>query len=307
MRLVFAGTPDVALPSLEALTASRHEVVGVLTRPPAAAGRGRAPRPSAVHVRADQLGLPVFTPSSLRDPDALAPLADLAPDCCPVVAYGALLPPAALAIPVHGWINLHFSLLPRWRGAAPVQHAIRAGDTETGSTTFRIDEGLDTGPILLQESTSIGDRETSGDLLERMARSGATLLVATLDALEDGALGAQPQTSDGVTLAPRIEVEDARIDWHQPAAHVDLLVRASTPAPGAWTMLMDARVRLGPVDFSDATDLAPGEIRAGKRDVLVGTGSTAVRLGEVIAQGKRAMSAADWARGVRLGPGEAFA
>jgi len=307
MRLVFAGTPDVALPSLEALTASRHEVVGVLTRPPAAAGRGRAPRPSAVHVRADQLGLPVFTPSSLRDPDALAPLADLAPDCCPVVAYGALLPPAALAIPVHGWINLHFSLLPRWRGAAPVQHAIRAGDTETGSTTFRIDEGLDTGPILLQEPTSIGDRETSGDLLERMARSGATLLVATLDALEDGALGAQPQTTDGVTLAPRIEVEDARIDWHQPAAHVDRLVRASTPAPGAWTMLMDARVRLGPVEFSDATDLAPGEIRAGKRDVLVGTGSTAVRLGEVIAQGKRAMSAADWARGVRLGPGEAFA
>ena len=307
MRLVFAGTPDVALPSLEALTASRHEVVGVLTRPPAAAGRGRAPRPSAVHVRADQLGLPVFTPSSLRDPDALAPLADLAPDCCPVVAYGALLPPAALAIPVHGWINLHFSLLPRWRGAAPAQHAIRAGDTETGSTTFRIDEGLDTGPILLQESTSIGDRETSGDLLERMARSGATLLVATLDALEDGALGAQPQTSDGVTLAPRIEVEDARIDWHQPAAHVDRLIRASTPAPGAWTMLMDARVRLGPVEFSDATDLAPGEIRAGKRDVLVGTGSTAVRLGEVIAQGKRAMSAADWARGVRLGPGEAFA
>lgn len=306
MRLVFAGTPDVALPSLEALTASRHEVVGVLTRPPAAAGRGRAPRPSAVHVRADELGLPVFTPSSLRDPDALAPLADLAPDCCPVVAYGALLPPAALAIPVHGWINLHFSLLPRWRGAAPVQHAIRAGDTETGSTTFRIDEGLDTGPILLQESTSIGDRETSGDLLERMARSGATLLVATLDALEDGALGAQPQTSDGVTLAPRIEVEDARIDWHQPAAHVDRLIRASTPAPGAWTMLMDARVRLGPVEFSDATDLAPGEIRAGKRDVLVGTGSTAVRLGEVIAQGKRAMSAADWARGVRLGPGEAF-
>ncbi|MEY4170393.1 MAG: hypothetical protein RLZ94_1466 [Actinomycetota bacterium] len=307
MRLVFAGTPDVALPSLEALTETRHEVVGVLTRPPAAAGRGRAPRPSAVHVRADELGLPVFTPSSLRDPDALAPLADLAPDCCPVVAYGALLPPAALAIPVHGWINLHFSLLPRWRGAAPVQHAIRAGDTETGSTTFRIDEGLDTGPILLQESTSIGDRETSGDLLERMARSGATLLVATLDALEDGALGAQPQTSDGVTLAPRIEVEDARIDWHQPAAHVDRLIRASTPAPGAWTMLMDARVRLGPVEFSDATDLAPGEIRAGKRDVLVGTGSTAVRLGDVIAQGKRAMSAADWARGVRLGPGEAFA
>ena len=307
MRLVFAGTPEVALPSLEALTASRHEVVGVLTRPPAPAGRGRAPRPSAVHMRADELGLPVFTPSSLRAPEALVPLADLAPDCCPVVAYGALLPPAALALPAHGWINLHFSLLPRWRGAAPVQHAIRAGDTETGFTTFRIDEGLDTGPILLQESTCIGERETSGELLERMAVSGAALLVATLDAIEDGTLSGRPQASDGATLAPRIEVDDARIDWLQPAAHIDRLIRASTPAPGAWTMLAGSRVRLGPVEFSDATDLAPGEIRAGKRDVLVGTGSTAVRLGEVIAEGKRAMSAADWARGVRLDPGEAFA
>ena len=307
MRLVFAGTPEVALPSLEALTASRHEVVGVITRPPAPAGRGRAPRPSAVHMRADELGLPVFTPSSLRAPEALVPLADLAPDCCPVVAYGALLPPAALALPAHGWINLHFSLLPRWRGAAPVQHAIRAGDTETGSTTFRIDEGLDTGPILLQETTHIGDRETSGELLERMATSGAALLVATLDAIEDGTLSGRPQATDGATLAPRIEVEDARIDWLQPAAHIDRLIRASTPAPGAWTMLKDSRVRLAPVEVTDTTDLAPGEIRAGKSEVLVGTGSTAVRLGEVIAQGKRAMSAADWARGVRLEPGEAFA
>jgi len=307
MRLVFAGTPEVALPSLEALTASRHEVVGVLTRPPAPAGRGRAPRPSAVHMRADELGLPVFTPSSLRAPEALVPLADLAPDCCPVVAYGALLPLATLALPAHGWINLHFSLLPRWRGAAPVQHAIRAGDTETGSTTFRIDEGLDTGPILLQEATHIGDRETSGELLQRMATSGAAMLVATLDAIEDGTLSGRSQATDGATLAPRIEVEDARIDWLQPAAHIDRLIRASTPAPGAWTMLKDSRVRLAPVEVTDTTDLAPGEIRAGKSEVLVGTGSTAVRLGEVIAQGKRAMSAADWARGMRLEPGEAFA
>jgi methionyl-tRNA formyltransferase len=188
-----------------------------------------------------------------------------------------------------------------------VQHAIRAGDTETGSTTFRIDEGLDTGPILLQETTRIGDRETSGELLERMATSGAALLVATLDAIEDGTLSGRPQASDGATLAPRIEVEDARIDWLQPVAHIDRLIRASTPAPGAWTMLKDSRVRLGPVEATDTTDLAPGEIRAGKREVLVGTGSTAVRLGEVIAQGKRAMTAADWARGVRLDPGEAFA
>ena len=172
---------------------------------------------------------------------------------------------------------------------------------------FRIDEGLDTGPILFQETTRIGDRETSGELLERMAGSGAALLVATLDALEDGTLVARPQADEGITLAPRIEVDDARIDWLQPAAHVDGLIRASTPAPGAWTMRADSRVRLAPVEATDTTDLAPGEIRAGKREVLVGTGSTAVRLGEVIAQGKRAMSAADWARGVRLQPGEAFA
>jgi methionyl-tRNA formyltransferase len=307
MRLVFAGTPEVALPSLEALTSSRHEVVAVLTRPPAPAGRGRAPRPSAVHVRADELGIPVLTPSTLRDPDALAPLVDLAPACCPVVAYGALLPPAALAVPAQGWINLHFSLLPRWRGAAPVQHAIRAGDTETGATTFRIDEGLDTGPILLQETTHIGDRETSGELLGRLAESGAALLVATLDAVEEGTVIARPQPAEGATLAPRIEVDDARIDWAQASAHVDRLIRASTPAPGAWTLLAGSRIRLAPVEVTDTTDLAPGEIRAGKREVLVGTGSTAVRLGEVIAQGKRAMTAADWARGMRLEPGEAFA
>ncbi len=307
MRLVFAGTPDVALPSLDALNASHHELVAVITRPPALAGRGRATRPSAVQVRAEALGIPVLTPARLSDPEALGPLADLAPDCCPVVAYGALLPPAALAIPAHGWVNLHFSLLPRWRGAAPVQHAIRAGDTETGATTFRIDEGLDTGPILLQEPTRIGDRETSGELLDRLARSGADLLVRTLDALEAGTLVAHPQSDAGVTLAPRIDVDDARVDWHAPADAVDRLVRAFTPAPGAWTMLREARVRLGPVEATDVADLAPGELRAGKREVLVGTSTAAMRLGTVVAEGKRAMSAADWARGIRLESGEAFA
>ena len=307
MRLVFAGTPDVALPSLDALSASHHELVAVITRPPALAGRGRATRPSAVQVRAEALGIPVLTPARLSDPEALAPLADLAPDCCPVVAYGALLPSAALAIPAHGWVNLHFSLLPRWRGAAPVQHAIRAGDTETGATTFRIDEGLDTGPILLQEPTRIGDRETSGELLDRLALSGADLLVRTLDALEAGTLVAHPQSDPGVTLAPRIDVDDARVDWHAPADAVDRLVRAFTPAPGAWTMLREARVRLGPVEATDVADLAPGELRAGKREVLVGTSTAAVRLDTVVAEGKRAMPAADWARGIRLESGEAFA
>lgn len=306
MRLVFAGTPDVALPSLDALIASRHDVVAVLTRPPAPAGRGRAPRPSPVQSRAEEMGLPVLAPASLREADAIAAIAEFAPDCCPVVAYGELIPAHALALPAHGWINLHFSLLPRWRGAAPVQLAIREGDTETGATTFRIDEGLDTGPILLQERTAVGDRETSGALLERMAVSGAALLVATLDGLEDGTLMPRPQPDDGITLAPRIDVEDAHIDWLAPADVVDRLIRASTPAPGGWTTLRAARLRLGPVDVTEVTDLAPGELRAGKREVLVGTGSAAVRLDVVIAEGRRPMPAADWARGLRLEPGEAL-
>ncbi len=306
MRLVFAGTPDVALPSLDALISSRHEVVAVLTRPPAPAGRGRTARPSPVQVRAEELGLPVLSPASLREAESLAVIAEFAPDCCPVVAYGALLPPPALAIPTHGWINLHFSLLPRWRGAAPVQHAIRAGDSETGATTFRIDEGLDTGPILLQEHTHIGERDTSGALLDRMAVSGAALLVATLDGIEDGTVMATPQSTEGMSMAPRIDVDDARVDWSAPAHVVDRLIRASTPAPGGWTTLRESRLRLGPVEATDVTDLAPGELRAGKRDVLAGTGSAAVRLDTVIAEGKRPMSAADWARGLRLEPGEAF-
>ena len=307
MRLLFAGTPDVALPSLDALHASRHEVVGVLTRPPAPAGRGRSPRPSPVHVRATELGSPVITAATLREGDTLARVAALAPDCCPVVAFGALLPPEALAIPAHGWINLHFSLLPRWRGAAPVQHAIHAGDAETGATTFRIDEGLDTGPILLQERTRIGPHETSGVLLGRMATSGAELLLRTLDAIEDGTVAATPQPVDGVTLAPRIDVDDARLDWRAPADAVDRLIRACTPAPGAWTTFRGARVRLGPVEMTSIDDLGPGELRASKRDVLVGAGGLAVRLGDVVAEGKRPMPAADWARGLRLEHGEAFA
>jgi methionyl-tRNA formyltransferase len=258
-------------------------------------------------VRADELGIPVLTASSLRDPAALAPIAEIAPECCPVVAYGALVPPDALAIPGHGWINLHFSLLPRWRGAAPVQSAIRAGDVDTGATTFRIDAGLDTGPILLQEVTRIGDRETSGELLARLAVSGADLLLATIDALEAGTVTPRPQSDDGVTLAPRIDVDDARVHWGGHADELDRLIRSCTPAPGAWTTLRGARLRLGPVDVTDLAGLAPGEVQAAKREVLVGTGSTAVRLGEVVAEGKRAMPAADWARGLRIETPEAFA
>jgi len=307
MRLLFAGTPDVALPSLDALVASRHDIVGVLTRPPAPAGRGRGERPSAVHARALELGLPVVTAARLSDPGVLDALRDLAPECCPVVAYGALITPEALTLPPLGWVNLHFSLLPRWRGAAPVQYAVNAGDAQTGATTFRIDAGLDTGPILLQEATDIEPRETSGDLLTRLSLSGARLLVDTMDQLESGSLEARPQATDGVTLAPRISVEDARIDWVCTAVEVDRLVRAMTPAPGAWTMLREERVKIGPVGPTGRADLAPGEIAVERTAVLVGTASGDVALSSVQAHGKRAMDAADWARGVRWAPGECFA
>ena len=306
MRLLFAGTPDVALPSLNALIDSDHDVVGVLTRPPAAAGRGRGERRSAVHDRAVELGLPVLTPRSLRDPETLHTLRALAPDCCPVVAYGALVPPDALAIPPNGWVNLHFSLLPSWRGAAPVQHAIRAGDEISGATTFLLDEGLDTGPILGQMTTAIGPRETAGELLARLAQTGADLLKLTIDALAAGDIEPRPQSDEGVSLAPRIEVEDARVDWTLTARAIDRTIRAVTPAPGAWTTMRDQRVKVGPVLLTDDGTLAPGEISAGRREVRVGTGRGDVVLNLVQPQGKREMPALDWLRGVRLEPGERF-
>jgi methionyl-tRNA formyltransferase len=307
MRLLFAGTPDVALPSLEALVASDHEVVGVLTRPPAPAGRGRGERSSPVHARVLELGIPVIAAARLGDPGVLDAIRELAPECCPVVAYGALITEEALAVPPHGWVNLHFSLLPRWRGAAPVQYAIRAGDERTGATTFRIDAGLDTGPVLLQESTPIGPRETSGELLGRLAVSGARLLVDTMDRLQAGSVAAIPQSDDGFVSAPRISVDEARIDWTRPGQEIDRLVRAMTPSPGAWTTLRGERVKVGPVTMLDTAALAPGHVLAERASVVVGTGDGDVSLGEVQPHGKRAMSAADWARGLRLDAGERFA
>jgi methionyl-tRNA formyltransferase len=307
MRLLFAGTPDVAIPSLDALVASRHEVAAVLTRPPAPAGRGRGERVSPVHARARDLGIPVITAARLGDEGALDAVRDVAPDCCPVVAYGALITPDALAVPRLGWINLHFSLLPRWRGAAPVQYAIRAGDAHTGATTFRIDAGLDSGPVLSSLRTAIGERETSGELLRRLATDGSHLLVDTMDALESGALEATPQSVDGVTHAPRIEVDDARIDWSVSAQDIDRLVRAMSPAPGAWTTLRGERIKIGEVEVLDGHELEPGEIRALRAAVQVGTATHDIAMVQVQAPGKRPMSAADWARGMRLDSGERFA
>jgi methionyl-tRNA formyltransferase len=279
-------------------------VVAVLTRPDARAGRGRKVGRSPVAERADAEGIPVLQPRSPREPEFLAQLADLAVDCAPVVAYGALVPQAALDLPRHGWVNLHFSLLPAWRGAAPVQHAIMAGDELTGAATFRLEAGLDTGPVYGIVTEPIGPRDTAGDLLDRLAVSGAGLLVATLDGIEAGTLAAEPQPADGISLAPRIETSDARVDWDLPAYVVDRRVRGVTPAPGAWTTWRDDRLRLGPVEPVDADGLAPGEVAAGADGIVVGTGRGAVRLGQVQPAGKRMLPAADWARGARPSSGE---
>ena len=305
MRLVFAGTPDVALPAFEAVLASSHQVVAVLTRPDAPAGRGRRTTASPVALGAAAAGIEVLTPQRPRDAEFLARLAELAPDCCPVVAYGALVPQAALDIPAHGWVNLHFSLLPAWRGAAPVQHAIMAGDEVTGASTFGLEAGLDTGPVFGVLTEAVRATDTSGELLRRLAQAGAGLLVATLDGIADGSLQPRPQPAEGVSLAPKVEVADARIDWRAPAQRVDRLVRGCTPAPGAWTTWRGERLKLGPVTMpAVGAALAPGEVRVGKRQVEVGTATGPVLLGSVQPQGRREMPAIDWARGSRLEPGE---
>lgn len=306
MKLVFAGTPEVAVPALDALIASdRHEVAAVVTRPDAPAGRGRRLVASPVAERAAEAGIEVLKPVKPRDEEFLARLREIAPDCCPVVAYGALLPKVALDVPARGWVNLHFSLLPAWRGAAPVQHSLMAGDEVTGASTFLIEEGLDSGPVYGVLTEEIRPTDTSGDLLTRLAFAGAGLLAATMDGIEDGTLHAVPQPPEGVTLAPKITVEDARIDWSAPALRVDRVVRGCTPAPGAWTLFRGERLKLiQATPVLDRTDLAPGELAAAKNNVYVGTGSHAVELLWVQPQGKKPMQAADWARGVRIVHGE---
>jgi methionyl-tRNA formyltransferase len=305
MRLVFAGTPQTALPSLRAILDSRHDVVAVLTRPDAPTGRSRKLSPSPVAQVATDAGIEVLRPQRPRDPDFLVRLAQIGPDCAPVVAYGGLLPRPALDVPKHGWVNLHFSLLPAWRGAAPVQHAILAGDDLTGASTFQIEEELDSGPVYGVVTEPVRPTDTSGDLLDRLAVAGARLLVATLDGIEDGTLLAHPQSSDGLSWAPKLTAADAEVDWSAPAVRVDRLIRACTPAPGAWTTFRGDRLKLGPVRAdAQAADLGPGQLRADRDGVLVGTGTRAVLLVEVQPQGKRVMPADDWARGARLGPAE---
>lgn len=315
MRLLFAGTPEVAVPSLRALLAGDHEVVAVLTRPDARAGRGRTMVASPVAEVARSAGIETLTPRRPSDPEFLARLADLDVDCAPVVAYGGLIPPAALVIPRLGWVNLHFSLLPAWRGAAPVQHAVLAGDEITGAVTFALEEGLDTGPVFGAVTEAVRPDDTSGNLLERLSHSGATLLAATIDGLAAGRLVGEAQPVDGVSHAPKLTSDDARVDWSAPALRVDRLVRACTPAPGAWTTFRGERLKVGPVrpepapagaDGPTSGPLGPGEIEVTRDGVRVGTATVPVVLGTVQPAGRKPMVAGDWARGVRLEPGEAL-
>ena len=301
MRLVFAGTPEPALPALHRLIESpRHEVIAVLSRPDAASGRRGRPAPSPVAALAADHGIPVLKPSRPNSAEFVAELSDLAPDCCAVVAYGALLSAELLAVPTHGWVNLHFSLLPAWRGAAPVQAAIAAGDSVTGATTFLIEPALDSGPVYGVVTETIAPTDTAGDLLGRLAVSGAALLEATIDGIADATLAAKQQPADGVSVAPKITVEQARVRWDLPAHAVDRLIRAVTPNPGAWTMIGDLRVKLGPVTVTDDAALPPGQLDVHRNRVLVGTGSAPVALGIVQPPAKKPMAAADWARGARL-------
>jgi methionyl-tRNA formyltransferase len=302
VRLVFAGTPDPALPALRRLVDSpRHDVVAVLTRPDAASGRRGKRAPSPVAREALDRGIPVLRPPRPNSPEFVDELAELAPDCCPVVAYGALLGDGLLAVPAHGWINLHFSLLPAWRGAAPVQAAIAAGDAVTGATTFEIEKSLDSGPVYGVVTETIRPTDTAADLLERLALSGAALLSATLDGVADGTLTPRAQPAEGVSLAPKITVEQARVRWDLPASVVERRIRAVTPNPGAWTVIGDLRIKLGPVYLDQSPEaLPPGGIHVDRKSVWIGTGSDPVRLGQIQPPGKKLMDAADWARGARL-------
>ncbi|MDP9933680.1 methionyl-tRNA formyltransferase [Paenarthrobacter nicotinovorans] len=297
MRVLFAGTPAVAVPSLDALVKAGFDVVAVLTRPDAPLGRKRVMTPSPVAARAEELGIDIIRAAKV-DADTTARIADYAPDVAAIVAYGGIVPRAALDVPKHGWVNLHFSLLPAWRGAAPVQRSLMAGDDITGAVTFQLEEGLDTGPVFGTLTEAVGPEDTAGDLLERLSFSGAVLLSQTLSAIDAGQASPQPQTGE-VSLAPKLSLDDGRLDWQKPALALTRQARGVTPEPGAWTTLDGQRVKLESVGLRpEVKDLAPGAIRMDGKVVLVGTGSHAIELGRIQPAGKKMMSSADWARGL---------
>lgn len=295
MRIVFAGTPAVAVPSLEAV-AARHQVVAVVTREDAPLGRKRILTPSPVAEAARRLGLPVLTANRLGE-DITARIAALEPELGVVVAYGGLVRDPLLSLPRLGWVNLHFSLLPRWRGAAPVQHALIAGDAETGAAVFRLVPELDAGDVYAELRHPIAPDDTAGELLAALAFEGAELLADTVDALADGSAVAQAQEGE-VTLAPKLSIEDARLDFGEPADRVYARLRGVTPEPGAFALLGGERFKvLAALRTSGEAPLHPGAVEARDGRVLVGTGTEPLELVTVQPAGKRAMPAADWLRG----------
>ncbi|MFW2514295.1 methionyl-tRNA formyltransferase [Demequina sp. SO4-13] len=301
MRLLFAGTPDIAVPSLAAL-AERHEIVAVITQPDARGKRGRDLHPSPVKAYAEEQGWTVLTPQRASDPEFIARVAELDADAAAVVAYGQILRPDLLAATRLGWVNLHFSLLPAWRGAAPVQRSIMAGDEITGASAFLLDAGMDTGPVIGTMSERIRANDTTGSLLERLAHAGAPLLVQAIEALGAGDAAPIAQAEDGVSHAAKLSRDDAYVRWDRPAHVVDRQIRGCTPAPGAWTTLPDgSTMKLGPVRArTDLSATVPGQIAAHDGAVTVGTGGHPVALSWVQPAGKGQVDAAAWWRGARL-------
>jgi methionyl-tRNA formyltransferase len=293
MRIVFMGTPAFSVPALDAL-AARHDVIAVYTQPPRPAGRGQIPRPGAVEARARVLGLPVRAPVSLRDPAAQAVFAAEGAEVAVVVAYGLILPQVVLDMPPMGCLNIHASLLPRWRGAAPIHRAVLAGDPETGICIMRMEAGLDTGPVLLRQAMPIGAGDTTGDLHDRLAELGAAMIVTALQGLAGRV--AEPQDSAGVTYAAKIDKAEARVDWSRPAVEVDRLIRALSPVPGAWCMAGAERMKLLRCRLVEGRG-APGQRLAGLT-VACGTGAVEITLAQ--REGKRPMAAGDILRGASL-------
>ena len=305
LRIVFMGTPDFSVPTLSGIVGAGHEVVAVYSQPPRRAGRGMAERKSPVHEAAERFALPVLTPKSLKDADAQAVFAGHEADAAVVVAYGLILPVPVLDAPAHGCFNLHASLLPRWRGAAPIQRAIMAGDTETGVAVMRMAEGLDTGPVCMEERLAIGPDMTAGALYDKLAVVGAGLMVRALAALSRDSLDCRDQTNDGVTYARKIDKGETRIDWSQPAQAVHNHIRGLSPFPGAWFGLNGERIKvLGsqPVDWAGAA--TPGTLIG--EDGLVACADGAIRLVDIQRPGKQQMSYAEFARGARLKQGIMF-
>lgn len=301
MRIIFMGTPDFAVPTLTEIVSAGYEVAAVYTRAPKPAGRGKAERKSPVHVAAEGFGIPVRTPRTLRDAAEQTAFAALEADVGVVVAYGLILPAPILSAPQFGCLNLHGSLLPRWRGAAPIQRAVMAGDSRTGVMVMQMDEGLDTGPVGLVDEMPIGPDTTSGEVHDRMMRVGADLMIRALAALERGSLTFTPQAETGVTYAAKIDKAEARIDWRRPAAEVHNLIRGLSPFPGAWFELPDGtRVRARRSTRGEGGG-APGTVLDDRLTIACGDG--AVRLVEVQRAGKQPMTAADFLRGTHVSKG----